>query len=84
MEGIPGRIVAPGLSRPDQGVDWLMCSPILAFGEELELLGLAPSCCLCQGSTNLEEHKELQVLLQNCITSRTILTRIGTPLDLGY
>ena len=48
----------------------------LGLGEELELLGLAPSCSLCQGSTNLEEHKELQVLLRSCIDSRTMLTLI--------
>ena len=56
----------------------------LGLGEELELLRSAPSCCLCQGSANFEEHEELQVLLQSCIDSGTILTRIGMPLDLGY
>ena len=74
-------------SRPSQatpGRRLVQLQSNLCFGEELELLGLAPSCCLCQGSTNLEEHKELQVLLQRCIDSRTILTCIGTPLDLGY
>ena len=31
MKDIPVRIVAPGLARPDQGVDWLICKPILAL-----------------------------------------------------
>ena len=31
VEDIPGRIVAPCLPEPDQGVNWLSCSPILAL-----------------------------------------------------
>ena len=56
----------------------------LGLREELELLGLPPSCSLCQGSTNLGEHKELQVHLQSCMDSRSILTRISTSLDVGH
>ena len=72
----------PSQTRPGRPLVELQSN--LDLGEELELLGLAISCCLCQGSTNLEEHKEVQVLLQNCIDSRTVFTCIGTPLDLGY
>ena len=38
MEDIPGCIVAPGLPRPDQGFDWLICSPILALVKNLSSL----------------------------------------------
>ena len=38
MHDIPGCIVAPGLRRPDQGVNWLICSPILAFVKNLSSL----------------------------------------------
>ena len=72
----------PSEARPERRLVELQSN--LGLGEELELLGLAPSCCLCQGSTNLEEQNELQVLLQSCIDSRTFLTPIGTPLDLRY
>ena len=72
----------PSQATPDRRLLDLQSN--LRLGEELELLGLAPSCSLCQGSTNLEKHKELQAHLQSCIDSRTILTRIGTPPDLGH
>ena len=72
----------PSQARPGRRLVDLQSN--IALGEELELLGLAPSCCLCQGSINLEEDKELQVPLRSCIDSITILTRIGTPLGLGY
>ena len=72
----------PSQARPGRRLVELQSNR--GHGEELELLGLAPSCCLCQESTNGEEHKELQVLFQSCIDSRTMLTRTDTPLDLGY
>ena len=31
MEDIPGCTVAPGLPRPRQAVDWLICSPIFGL-----------------------------------------------------
>ena len=40
MEDIPGRIVAAGLPRPDQGVNCLICSPILALVKNLSSLDL--------------------------------------------
>ena len=38
MEDIRGRIVVPRLPRPDQGVDRLICSPILALVKHLSSL----------------------------------------------
>ena len=49
----------PSQARPGRRLVELQSN--LGLGEELELLGWAPSCCLRQGSTNLEEHKEIQV-----------------------
>ena len=53
----------PSQARPGRRLVGLQSN--LGLGEELELLELAPSFCLCEGSTNLEEHKELQALLQS-------------------
>ena len=65
MEDIPGCIVAPGLPRPDQVVDWSGCSLILALVKSLTSLDwLLLVACAKQE----EEHKELQVLLQSSST----------------
>ena len=84
VEDIPGCIVAPGLPRPDQGVDSLICGPIWALVKNLSSLNWLLYVACAKGPQTLQENKELPVLLQSCMDSRTILTRIGTPLDLGY
>ena len=38
MEDIPRCNVAPGLPKPRQAVDWLICSPILGLVKDLSSL----------------------------------------------
>ena len=46
MEDIPGYTVPPGLPRPHQAVDWLICSPILGFVNKSSSLDwLIPMAC---------------------------------------
>ena len=57
MEDIPGCIVAPGLPRPDQGVDWLNCSPILALVRNLSSLDWLLLVACAKGPQTLKNTK---------------------------
>ena len=83
MEDIPGCIVAPGLPGPDQGVDWLSCRPILPMVKNVSSL----DCLLlvaCAKNPQTVKNTKNSRFSHSCIDSRTTLTQIGTPLDLGY
>ena len=57
MEDIPGCIVGPGLPRPDQGVDWLSCSPILALVKNLSSLDWLLLVACAKGPQTLKNTK---------------------------
>ena len=57
MENIPGRIVTPGLPRPDQRVGWLICSPILALVKNLSSLDWLLLVACAKGPQTLKNTK---------------------------
>ena len=68
MEDILGRIVAPGLSRPDQGADWLICSPIVALVKNLSSLDLLLLVACAKGPQTLKNTKNSKFSLRAAST----------------
>ena len=60
MEDIPGCIVAPGLLRPDQGVDSFICSPIWALVKNLSSLDWLLYVACAKGPQILKKTKNSQ------------------------
>ena len=68
MEDIPGCIVSPGLPRPDQRVDWLICSPILALVKKFSSLdGLLLVAC-AKGPQTLKNIKNAKFSFRAALT----------------
>ena len=57
MEDIPGRIVARGLPKPDQGINWLKRSPILALVKNLSSLDWLLLVACAKGPKTLKNTK---------------------------
>ena len=57
MEDIPRRIVPPGLPRPDQGVDWWICSPILGLVKNSSSLDRLLLVACAKGPPTLKKTK---------------------------
>ena len=57
MEDIPCYTVAPGLPRPRQAVDWLICSPILGLVKNLCSLDLLFPMACAKGPQTLKNTK---------------------------
>ena len=68
MDDIPGCIVAPGLPRPDQGVDWLSCSPIVALVKDLSSLDWLLLVTCAMGQQTLKNTKNFKFSFRAAMT----------------
>ena len=68
LEDIPGCIVAPGLPTPDQGVNWLSCSPVLALARNLSSLDCLLLVACAKGRQTLKNTKNSKFSFRAALT----------------